>query len=154
MLYNAIVGSYLRYGVGSWGSCSSTLLNEISSAQNKIVRAILFLPYNADTSHGYLQLKILKLSEIFKIETTKLVHSIYHGYCPPAYSNFLSFPSHSYSTRLRQTQCFSLSKPRTNLGKKSLRFSGVNIWCQIPQNIKFSLDPKKMNFLLKNMFCP
>ena len=121
--------------------------------QNKIVKAILFLPYISDAGSGYLQLKMLKVEDIFKLETTKLVHSIYHRYCPPAFSNFLPFPSHSYSTRLRQNKCFSLSKPKTNFGKRSLKFSGVKIWSQIPQEIKLTLEAKKMNILLKSMYC-
>ena len=37
MLYNALIGSYLRYGIRSWGTCSATLIDDIKSAQNKIV---------------------------------------------------------------------------------------------------------------------
>lgn len=146
------MGSYLRYGIGSWGSCSATLFDEIKSAQNKIVKALLFLPYTADATSGYSQLGMLRVEDIYKLETIKLVHSIYHKYCPSAFSNFLSFPSHTYSTRLKQNQCFSLSKPRTNLGKRSLKFSGVKIWSELSQNIKMISEKKKMSALVKELF--
>ena len=136
----------------SWGSCTATHLDEIKSAQNKIVRTLLFLPFDADVRSYYQQLKMLKVEDIYKLETAKLVHSIYHKYSPSAFANFLSFPSHSYSTRLRQNLCFSLSKPRTNFGKKSLRFSGVKIWTQIPQSIKIEPAKQTINTKLKHLY--
>ena len=42
MLYNALVGSCLRYGIRSWGSSSPQLLNTLQATQNKIIQAILF----------------------------------------------------------------------------------------------------------------
>ena len=42
LLYNALVGSYLRYAITSWGSCSPTLLSALQAAQNKIIKTIFF----------------------------------------------------------------------------------------------------------------
>ena len=58
LLYNALVGSYLRYAITSWGSCSSTLLSALQAAQNKIIKTIFFKPYDYNISSDYLLLKI------------------------------------------------------------------------------------------------
>ena len=60
MLYNALVGSCLRYSIRAWGS-SSHLQNALESVQNKIIQAILFLPYDSDPKPGYLELKVLNM---------------------------------------------------------------------------------------------
>ncbi len=151
-MYNALVGSYLRYGIRSWGSCSETLFSVIKNAQNKIVKALLFLPHLSDAISEYSTIKMLTVKDIFNMEVVKLIHSIYHKYCPCAFANFLSLSSHNYSTRLRQNSCFSLTKAKTNFGLKSLRFSGVKIWSQVPQSIQNTLEPKKMTNMLKNMY--
>ena len=100
MLYNALVGSYLRYGIRAWATCSPNLLNSLQVAQNKIIRAIMFLPYTSEVLTCYSDLKILPVEKICEHETAKLIHSISYNYNPPAFSNFLPLTTH----RLRQNK--------------------------------------------------
>ena len=59
MLYNALVGSYLRYGIRAWGTCSPHLRNALQASQNKVVRALLFLPYRSNVQACFADLKSL-----------------------------------------------------------------------------------------------
>ena len=148
LVYHALVGSFLRYGIGAWGSCSS----QLQTAQDKVIRALLFLSYDSDTNSGLSQLKILNVKNIYKHEVVKLIHSVHFKYCPSAFSNFFEMSSHTFPTRLRETSVFSLSKPRTELGKKSLKFSGVQKWFDLPSHLKDIQEPKKFNKNFKTAF--
>ena len=99
-------------------------------------------------------LKILNVENIYKHEVVKLIHSVHYNYCPPAFHNFFELSSHTYSTRLKQNSSYALSKPKTDLGKRSLKFSGVKIWSKLAQSVKDHSERKKINsaFKQKNLF--
>ena len=151
MLYNALVGSYLRYGIRAWATCSPHLLNSLQAAQNKIIRAIMFLPYTSNVLTCYSDLKILPVEKVFEHETAKLIHSISYNYNPPAFSNFLPLSTHRYATRLRQNSIFFISKPKTEMGKKSIKFFGVKLWIRLPLTLKDMNEPKKFNSEFKKL---
>lgn len=149
MLYNALVGSCLRYGIRAWGSSTSHLLNMLQASQNKVLRALLFLPYTSNVQSGFSELKILNVQGIYEHEVSKLFHSVVNKYCPTAFENFFDRSTHEHNTRLRLNSCFSLMKAKTELGKKSLRFSGVKIWAKVPISVKEFSDSKRFNKFLK-----
>ena len=152
MIYNALIGSKFRYGVRAWGSSSCHLRNSLQTAQNKLLRAILFLSFTSNVHHVFSELKLLKVENIYEHEISKLFHSVVHNYCPSAFLDFFEHAPHGYATRLRQNCCFSLSKPKTEFGKKSLKFSGVKIWTKVPLSIKEIPDSKQYNKVSKTFF--
>ena len=152
MLYNGLVGSYLRYGIRAWGSCSQNLLDALQDAQDKIIRALLFLPYSANTQPGYSQLKVLNVKSIFKHEVVKLIHSVYYNYNPLAFSNFFEISTHGYPTSCGNASFYSLTKPRTELGKRSLRYSGVKKWIELPASLKEIPEAQSFNKTFKQIF--
>ena len=38
LLYHSLVGTYLRYGLASWGSAKTTALSKLQALQNRILR--------------------------------------------------------------------------------------------------------------------
>ena len=79
MIYNALVGSYLRYAIRAWGSCSPHLKNTLQAAQNKAIRALMFLPYTSNVQACFSDLKILNVDHVFEHETAKLLHSVIYN---------------------------------------------------------------------------
>ena len=151
MLYDALVGSYLRYGIRAWGTCSPLLLNNLQISQNKVIRALMFLPYTSSVQPFFSDLKILPVRNIFEHETAKLIHSVFHRYNPTAYSDFFDLSTHTYTTRLRQNSTFSIMKPKTEMGKKSVKYFGVKIWIKLPLSLKELLEPRKFNLEFKKL---
>ena len=43
-------------------------------------------------------------------------------------------------------------KPKTELGKKSLKFSGVKIWFKLPLNLKEEPESKRFNVEFKKHY--
>ena len=153
MLYNALVGSYIRYGILSWGSCPQNQKQRLQSTQNKIIRNLDFLSPTAHIDEQYYgRLKIFNIENVYIHEVIKLIHSIYHKYNPPAFQDFLQPSRHTYSTRLKENSCFSLSKPRTEFGKRSLKFSGVKLWTGIKNSVKDIPEYNKFNKAYKTNY--
>ena len=145
LLYNALVGSYMRYGITAWGSCSANLINSIQSIQNKIIRTILFMPPSTAVLPLYNQLKVLNVENVYIHESTKFIHSVHYQYSPASFSNFFQHSNHRYSTRLNQDTYFIPIRPQTELFKKSLKFSGIKKWNALSSSLKNILEANKFN---------
>ena len=109
----------------------------------------MFLSYTSDVQALFSDLKILNVKNVFEHETAKLIHSVVFKYNPPGFSDFFEYSTHTYSTRLRQSSAFSIIKPKTEMGKKSLKFFGAKLWIRIPSFLKEVSEPKKFNYEFK-----
>ena len=137
LVYNSLVDSYLRYGITSWGTSAACLRDRLQAAQNRVLKSLI--PHStavSDLDPHYKNLKILDVENLFKINFGKSLHSIYHGYNPPAFDSFIPICTHSYSTRHAQNAHFALTRPRTEIGKKGMGYTGVKCWTNVPSNLK------------------
>ena len=50
-IYNSLAGSYLNYGIISWGSATLSTLNKLKTMQNRLVRYITFSPPQTNVNH-------------------------------------------------------------------------------------------------------
>lgn len=100
-IYNSLILSHINFGLLIWGySCERIL-----KLQKKSVRIICLSKYNAHTDPIFKQLEILKVGDIFTLQTLKFYYRFKNGQLP-AYSLSLPFPQnldmHDYETRNRQ----------------------------------------------------
>jgi len=136
LIYNSLAGSYLNYVILAWGSATQTSLHKIKTLQNRILRYITFSPPRTNVDHFFKSLNILTVQQLHFFETAKFVHSVYNNFSPNIFQNYFQTISHSYSTRTRQNNTYALPQPRTERGKRSCVFTGVNIWAKVPQYMK------------------
>ena len=136
LVYNALVASLLQYSIIAWGTCSSTLLNKLQNLQNRIVRYMTYSPPHSNLDLKYKALKIMKVNELHFYETAKFMHRVYQDQMPLAFQDYFQVIEHSYNTRTRNNVGFIIPRPRTERGKKSLKYSGVEIWADVPNFMK------------------
>ena len=148
LIYDSLAASYLRYSIPAWGNTTQTVLGRLQSAQNKIIRYLTYLPPMTNVSDKYKSLKIMDTQSLYFFEVAKFMHSVYHKYIPNAFDGYFQTISHQYNTRNKQMHSFSLPQIRTERGKRSLRFKGIEIWGKVPQHLK-SLEPKQFSSKLK-----
>ena len=101
-----------------------------------------------NVSEKYKSLKIMDTQNLYFFEVAKFMHSIFHKNTPNAFGDYFQTISHQYNTRNRQIHTFSLPQPRTERGKRSLRFNGIEVWGKVPQHLK-TLEAKKFSNKLK-----
>jgi hypothetical protein len=137
-LYYTLVYPHLNYGIILWGSAYQVHMNKLSLIQKKIIRAVSNVGHYEHTQPLFVQLDILKLDDMYEIETLKFMHQYVNGELPSSLHNIFVNTStvHNYDTR--QSRHIRPFHPRTNLSLKSLLCNGPKLWNNLPietQNI-------------------
>ena len=73
-LFYGIVFPHLLCGIIIWGSTYPTYLNKLQTIQNKAIRAISDSGWHIHVTPLYYEHKILKINDIYKIESAKFMH--------------------------------------------------------------------------------
>ena len=149
LIYNGLAGSYLQYGIAAWGNCSTTFIKKLQSLQNKIIRYMTNSQSHHNLDDHYKNLKILKIDQVRFYETAKFMHSVYNGYMPLAFHDYFQVISHTHNTRTRANVGYYIPLPRTERGKRTLRYTGVHIWADVPHLFK-TYSVKLFKYSLKN----
>ena len=135
LIYHSLVSSRLRYGIASWGSASSTVLQKLNMINNKAVR---YIKYTSETlTAAYRRMKFFTVKSLYSFEVSKFIHLHRQGELPDDFENFIERVDHSHITRSNTRMNYNLSQPRTELGKSSIRFQGVKIWNSLPNHLQF-----------------
>ena len=83
-----MVHSHLLYGLVVWRSTFPSYLKKLNSMQDKAVKLIAGGNYLDRAMPYYSKLNILKLTDIYKLETAKFVHRFMHNTLPQSFSDF------------------------------------------------------------------
>jgi len=149
--------SHVLYGILGRGSTSKTEKN-IQILQNKVLRIINNFKCTDRITNNtlYRKFNILKISDVYKFEVSKFMYTYHKKSLPEIFeSYFLPIElAYIYNTRSKSKQNYFLNSAKTNCGKNSIKHFGVQVWNQIPPEIKsYSLCKFKKEFhkiLLKN----
>ena len=100
-LHNALFLFFLHYGLIVWGQTYASYADPIFKLQKKAVRAISFQPRMSPSLPIFNDLKLLKLSEIFKLRLLTIVFDSVNKTSSSCFHDFFLFCSsvHQYSTR-------------------------------------------------------
>ena len=157
-IHFALFHPHLLYGLVAWGSTFPTYMSKLESIQNKAVKIMGSGTTRESPTPFYGQLKILKLSDLYKFEIAKLVHDFLHDKLPSS-----SVFSHLFQKSLQISHRFIRSSSnknklhiplyRTNRLQRSIRYQGVSVWNSIPMEIqnlpKHSFKVKLKEYLLQ-----
>ena len=134
LIYHSLIGSKLRYGVTAWGSARSTALKKLNMLND---RAVANLTQSSETLQlTYQRLKIFQISSLHKLETIKFIKLLNEGKLPAEFNSFAEPVSHHHLTRISSGLNYQLPHVRTDLGKSSIKFQGIQIWNDMPGEIK------------------
>ena len=136
-LYYGIVFPHLLYGIIIWGSTYPTYLKKLQTIQNKAIRAISDSGWNVHVTPLYYEHKILKVNDIYKIESAKFMHKYVNKKLPDYFQNYFNKVSgnHGYSTRAATNDDLIIPFFRTNRCQKSFKYQGSKLWNSLPKNM-------------------
>ena len=142
-VFNALIYSYLRYGILIWGSASATILKPLETLVNKAIRIISFAPIgNINLSQIYKDLNLLTLSNVHALELGKFIYKEKLGYLPTAIGNYFptssNFTTHAYRTRVSSSTIPSNLNiiHRLKSSEKSVQFKCDILWTNLHDSFK------------------
>ena len=145
-LYYSFFHSHLQYGILLWGSTSKTYLSKIKVLQNKAIKVIGGGKWRDRATPFYKKLKILKIVDIYKLETAIFMYK-YRTNKLPAGMNILfqeTSQVHTKCTRTANLNNYFIPFYRTNRLQNSIQYQGAKLWN--------SIDPKIRNLKSLNQF--
>ena len=179
-IYYCLVFSHLSYGVQAWGSACNTYLDVLRIIQNKAVRILsgkqYFQIYGEapgplpSSNPLYKELKILKLSDIYRFNIAKFVYQTLCDESPEIFADWFKYTHmvHTHattsSTSIIRENYFDIGTEQptctlyvnrgnlVNYGKKMIQVSGPLIWNDLPSDIQDSSSISSFKFYLKNHF--
>ena len=133
MVYHSLVSCHFYSGIASWGSARSTALKKLNRHHKKSVKNAIKYRYSYDI---FDTLKVFTINSIYNIELIKFINSVRLGKCPDNFTNCVRNINHGHNTRAAVSDCLQLPRPRTELGKTSVKFQGARAWNSLPISIK------------------
>ena len=96
-------------------------------------------------------LKILNIYDVFKVEALKFVYDSLNRNNPTQFHEFFSlYNNPNMNTNAHRNKHLIRPNPRTsNYGIKSLKYTGVVLWNELPLNIRTLLSKKSFYKSLK-----
>ena len=135
-VYYSLFYSKLQYCVTSWGGCPGTNLEPIFRLQKRALRIMCSKPYTAPSNPLFVDMKMLKLNDIYRLNVCAVVRKFVEGTLIGDIELMNLNNKHNYPTRLRNNNNFYPQFPRTNLGKATFNYIGPKYWEDVPGNIK------------------
>lgn len=148
-IYYTLVHPHLMYGIMLWGSAYNVHLNTLLTLQKKIVRALLNVDYYDHSNPLFLQLNMLKLDDIYHIETLKFMYQYINGSLPISLCNIFKHTSSIHTYNTRQACDIRPYHPKTNISRNSLLCKGPKFWNDIPTETKEKRTTKHFTSTLR-----
>ena len=138
-LYYAFVQPLLLYGIVVWGpKLPAYILNRLQLLQNNCIRAIVGLKKYERITSLFRKFEILKINDLCKFETAKLMFLYHTARLPSTFNHFFvkSSTVHNYYTRSNSLLKFYVPKYRLARLQRSFKHFGVQIWNNIDLKTK------------------
>ncbi len=143
ILYYSLLYPYLHYCNVTWGSAQKTILHPLTLMQKKVVRIVNKANYRDHTDHLFRCLGILKIRDINVLESVKFVYDQLHS------SSIIKFntASNVHNRNTRNKSLLRPPKPKSDLEKRFISYSGCTNWNNLPQVVK--CVPNKVSFKIQ-----
>ena len=141
LFYNAYIRPHIEYCSVIWGNSTNLNIKKITKLQRRACKLFLGSEYRyLDEACDHL--KILSFNESVFLNKAKMMYKIANNIAPSYLINLFQMRNSSDDTvsslRSVTNRNFLIPKPKLNLFKNSLSYSGAIIWNSIPLEIKNS----------------
>ena len=132
-VYYAIFYSYLNIGCNVWSFTSEKNIDDIQVLQNKCVRIMTFAPFNSNTDQSFIDLGLLKVREVIKLNQLKVVYDFYDKKLPDDLMSLFILSSNVHSTNQVLNSALNnlLHTPSFHTltyGRNSIKYHCAKLW--------------------------
>ena len=126
-VYYAIFYSHLIYGCNIWGLTSEENLKKIETLQNKCLRILTFSDFRCHANPLYVNLNVLKVREIIKLQQLQLLYEFLQNSLPNDLKKLFKLKEDVHTHKTRQT-FYVPSINTSSFGKNSIKFQCPEFW--------------------------
>ena len=140
LFYNAYILPQLDYCCTIWGNANEELMETVIKFQKRAARCILDKDTDTPSEEMFLELKWMKFPERVIYQKAILMYKISNNLAPQYLQDLFTHTTDIHQRALRSTSnnLLYVPKPKMELYRNSLSYSGSKIWNSIPENIKQS----------------
>ena len=135
-LYYAFLYPYFLYCINIWGGANISTLKPLVTIQNWAVRTVSCKPRRTSSLPLYLSLKILDISQIYKLQVLTFVYKYKCLLLPSIFKDFFRCTSDVHNYVTRQQFNYYPPKCRTDISKRFIKYSGVVFWNGLSESCK------------------
>ena len=145
LIYNALILPHLNFSLLCWGFS----INRLIKLQKKAVRVICKSKYNAHTEPLLKSTNLLKVTDIFKINTLKFIYKYRNDKLPDYFYGMLDDvqieTNHDYNTRHQNTFTSQPQTPNRSTTNNSLRYFAPRLLENTPDCITEKLSTHSLD---------
>ena len=131
LFYNAHIQTHIDYSSTVWDGASQAILAPLNSLHRRSAKLVIDESQDhLSTDEKLATLEIMPLQDRFQYNKSVIMFKICNDKAPNYLSHFFTRPSRTLRSDL------VLPKPRLNMYKTSLAFSGTKLWNSLPRSIK------------------
>lgn len=145
-IFNAFHVSHIRYLLPIWSSTSQLNIQSVHIMTNRALRIIKNKPFLSPTAELY-DTYTLKISQLIIFELIFLIYKIKNGFIKNNFELQQINEIHNYDTR--QASHFYINFSRTNISYQNFLYKGLNLFNNLPGDIKMINSISKFKIELK-----
>jgi hypothetical protein len=149
LFYNAYIAPTFDYGCLTWHTANMTDVNRITKLQKRSARVILNVNKFTRSSEMFNNLKWLSFPSRCKYFTGILVYKALHNLTPSYIKDLIIFSNTAYELRSKSRKDITHKTPNTNYLKKTFSYSSMEIWNQMPIDIRLLSNVSAFKYNLK-----
>ena len=137
-IYYSLFYSHLIYGSLSWQYTSNHNIDKIFRLQKKCLRIITYSPYNAHSNKIFVDLKLIKIPDLFTSRVVQFLFQWFNKSLPGCLQDLFKFSNsiHHHNTRY-PNKCFIPHVNTQHYGISSLYYNGPYAWNDLQNKIDF-----------------
>ena len=129
LFFYAHIQSQINYASTLWDNTSECNLKIVHRLYKRSIK-LIFLKSSSLTAEDYKSINVLPLKSRLKYSKYICMHNIVNKRAPKKLINLFNVNSN------RHNHTLSFSRPKNNLFKTSLTYSGGTLWNNLPQSLK------------------
>ena len=146
-IYFSFIYSHLQYLASVWATACDSHLNQLKVLQNKAIKFMFKLPYLEPTINLYTPRNLLDIANLYKYKICCYIFCVIHK---TRHSNIKFINNNSiHYHNTRQINNLYLINVKSNYGKKSVYFKGIQTYNSLPEELKSTTNINKFKIKLK-----
>ena len=154
LLYHSFIQPHLLYTLPVWGGCSAQNKKRIVTIQKRAIRTISKAYHTAHTEPRMKKLGLLKFDDLYRLQSTLLVHDCIYNHAPPNIRNTLHIaqnPNHNLRNQSSNPLDLKVPNLKSRAGSHSFRQIGSGFWNMVPNELRQINQKKRFKTAMKRL---